>query len=53
MNAVRYCFLHLAPLFRKIANMHVFHRERLNQENTYTLFILREFCSKVKPKEER
>ena len=37
MNAARYCFLLLALLFRKIANMRVFHRERSNHENTYTL----------------
>ena len=37
MNAARYCFLLFAPLFRKIANMRIFHYERLNHENTYTL----------------
>ena len=30
-------FLLLALLFRKIANMRIFHSERSNQENTYTL----------------
>ena len=37
MNAVRYRFLLLSFLFRKIANMRIFHSERSNQENTYTL----------------
>ena len=37
MNAARYCFLLLALLFRKIANMRIFHSERSNHENTYTL----------------
>ena len=37
MNAVRYCFLLLSLLFRKIANMCIFHSERSIQENTYTL----------------
>ena len=32
-----YCFLLLALLFRKIANMRIFHSERSNPENTYTL----------------
>ena len=37
MNSARYCLLLLALLFRKIANMRIFHSERSNQENTYTL----------------
>ena len=37
MNAARYCFLLLALLSRKIANIRIFHSERLNHENTYTL----------------
>ena len=37
MNAARYCFLLLALLFSKIANMRIFHSERSNLENTYTL----------------
>ena len=41
MNAARYCFLLLALLFRKIANMRIFHSERSNHENTYTLLY---FC---------
>ena len=32
-----YCFLLLALLFRKVANMRIFHSERSNPENTYTL----------------
>ena len=32
-NAVCYCFLLLSLLFRKIANMRIFHSERSNQEN--------------------
>ena len=54
MNAERYCFLLLAPLFRKIANMRIFYSERSNHENTYTLLYFAEkFCSKVKPQKER
>ena len=53
MNAVRYCFLLLTLLFRKIANMRIFHTERSDQENTLHFALLREFCSKVKPQKER
>ena len=47
MNAARYRFLRLAVLFRKIANMRIFHSERSNHENTYTCFILRNFVQKL------
>ena len=53
MNAARYRFLRLAVLFRKIANMRIFHSERSNHENTYTLLYFAKFCSKVKPQKER
>ena len=50
MNAVRYCFL---LLFRKIANsnMRIFHSERSNQENTYTLLYFAEILLKSKTTE--
>ena len=53
MNAARYCFLLLALLFRKIANMRIFHSERSKHEIHTLCFILRELCSKVKPQKER
>ena len=37
MQHAIYCFLLLALSFRKIANMRIFHSERSNQENAYTL----------------
>ena len=46
MNAARYCFLLLALLFRKIANMRIFHSERSNHENTYTLLYFAEILFK-------
>ena len=41
-----YCFLLLALLFRKIANMRIFHSERSNQENAYTLLYFAGILSK-------
>ena len=46
MNAARYCFLLLALLFRKIANMRIFHSERSNHENHFALFY-RNFVQKL------
>ena len=53
MNAARYCFLLLALLFQK-SRIRAYFTVNVQIMRIHTLcFILREFCSKVKPQKER